>query len=1175
MTLTHATHAGNAELASLVSRLSGPLHAGIEHITLTGLKGSSPAFLLACLWRENPRHLLIITPTIEEAEDYCQELLFFLQASDRPGPVGKQVVLYPPDGEFPFAGATRNPEQKSRVVEILHRLMRSRDPFIMVAPAAAVICKTIPRSVLERHVRRLQVGEEIDRDALSSLLVKSGYLRVGIVEDRGDYSIRGGIIDIFPPGCAHPLRVELFGDCIESIRAFDAATQRSRGELTEAWIAPASDAIVEAEGLDAIVQRMKGSAGDPLYAAGQWEKPAASLTRFQTQAEFERLLPFIYAQPETLLDYLPARCAVFLHDYEVIQGELHNYLAEAEEQHAKHMQQGHPVPPVSGFYLSPAELNEGLQYFQRISLDTLGGARPDGTAVSYITASNEDIRRELLDSTSSQGMLSPLVGRLREWEEEGYGILIICHALSEAHKLIALLEEYGIATGLSEHDGFDYHGTPSLIQRRWIQISSFTRGFRFPQVRLIVITEEEIFGEKRRRPAPPRLKSSYFISDFGELEAGDCVVHVDHGVGIYRGLKRLEVGGESSDYLLIEYQGHDKLYLPIDRVKLVQKYRGADGAHPPIDRLGGTAWKKTKSRVKTSLMAMARDLLDIYASRKLLQGHTFSSPDHYYREFEATFSYEETPDQLTAIEDVMRDMNDPKPMDRLICGDVGYGKTEVAVRSSFRAAMDGKQVAFLVPTTILAQQHYQTITERLKPYPIRVEMLSRFRSKAEQKAILQGLEDGSIDIIVGTHRLIQKDVHFKDLGLVIIDEEQRFGVAHKERLKKMRKTVDVLTLTATPIPRTLHMSMVGVRDMSVIDTPPEDRLAIRTYITRFDGGVIREAITRELSRGGQIFFVHDRVRTIPAMARYLSGLIPEAKLGVAHGQMSERQLEKVMLAFINREINLLLCTTIIESGMDIPSANTMIVNRADRLGLAQLYQLRGRVGRSKFRAYCYLLTPGEEVLSRDARERLQAIFEFSELGSSLRLATRDLEIRGAGNMLGASQSGHIAAVGLDLYTQLMEEAIKELKGETIVPDIDPEIALSIPAFIPEDYLSDINQRLLFYKKLASCPDAASIDAVREELVDRFGKIPPPVSNLLRVMHLKTILRRYLITRIACRGKEILLSFHPQAEHSLDKILALIAGDPKRYRLSPQLQFSIAHNARDWKDVVDEVTRLLG
>ncbi len=1173
MEIAHTTHAGHADPGALVNRLTGPLQAGADLITLTGLKGSAPSFLLACLWREHPRHLLVITPTLEEAEAYREELLFFLGTPDRPAPDGNPVALYPSDGEFPFAASTRTPEQKSQQVEILHRLLRGSSPFILVAPAAAVVRKTIPRSVLERHARCLRVGKEIDREELSALLVKGGYLKVGVVEDRGDYSIRGGIIDIFPPASAYPIRVELFGDCIESIRAFDAATQRSRGELAEAWVAPVSDAILEEEALAEMGARMQGSA--PMQPEGQWEELAATLTRLQTPAELERFLPFIYAAPETIIDYLPARCAVFLHDHEVIRGELHNYLAEAEEQRAKGLQQGHPAPPVGGFYLSPAELDEGLQYFQRLSLDTLGGARPGETAVSFITESNEDIRRELLASASSQGMLSPLVGRLREWEEEGCAILILCHAPSEAHKLIALLDEYGVAAGLSDHAGFDYESSRSLTRRRWIQLGSFTRGFRFPQARLIVITEEEIFGEKRRRPSPPRLKSSYFISDFSELAAGDCVVHVDHGVGIYRGLKRLEVGGESSDYLLIEYQGNDRLYLPIDRVKLVQKYRGADGAHPPIDRLGGTAWKRTKSRVKTSLMAMAKDLLDIYASRKLLQGHSFSSPDRYYREFEATFPYEETPDQLAAIEDVMRDMNDPKPMDRLICGDVGYGKTEVAVRSSFRAAMDGKQVAFLVPTTILAQQHYQTITERLKPYPIRVEMLSRFRNRAEQKEIIKGLEDGSIDIIVGTHRLIQKDVQFKELGLVIIDEEQRFGVSHKERLKKMRKTVDVLTLTATPIPRTLHMSMVGVRDMSVIDTPPEDRLAIRTYITRFDGEVIREAITRELSRGGQIFFVHDRVRTIPAMARYLSGLIPEAKLGVAHGQMSERQLEKVMLGFINREINLLLCTTIIESGLDFPSANTMIVNRADRLGLAQLYQLRGRVGRSKFRAYCYLLTPGEEALSRDARERLQAIYDFSELGSSLRLATRDLEIRGAGNMLGASQSGHIAAVGLDLYTQLMEEAIKELKGETVVPDIDPEIALSIPAFIPEDYVSDTNQRLLFYKKLASCPDDEGIDAVGDELIDRFGKLPPPAANLLRVMHLKAILRRYLITRIAWSGKEIVLSFHPEAGHALDKILALIAGDPKRYRLSPRHQFSIVHHARDWQEVVDEVNRLLG
>jgi transcription-repair coupling factor (superfamily II helicase) len=573
---------------------------------------------------------------------------------------------------------------------------------------------------------------------------------------------------------------------------------------------------------------------------------------------------------------------------------------------------------------------------------------------------------------------------------------------------------------------------------------------------LIVITEEELFGEKKRRALPPRIKSGYFVSDFSELKVGDCLVHIDHGVGIYQGLQRLKVGDIFSDCLLIEYFGNDKLYVPVDRIKMVQKYIGTEGSVPKIDRLGGLAWKKTKKKVKTSMKAMAKELLAVYASRTLLQGFSFSPIDHYYREFEATFPYEETPDQLDTIEDVMRDMSAAKPMDRLICGDVGYGKTEVAVRASFRAAMDGKQVAILVPTTVLAQQHYQTMCERLKPYPIEVEMLSRFRSRAEQKNILRKLEEGTIDIIIGTHRLIQKDVHFNNVGLVIIDEEQRFGVAHKERFKKMRKVVDVLTLTATPIPRTLYMSVVGIRDMSLITTPPEDRLAIKTFINRFNAEVIKEAIVRELRRGGQVFFVHDRVHTIRAMARFLNELVPEAHLAIAHGQMSEKELEKVMVSFIMKEVNLLVSTTIIESGLDFPSANTIIINRADRMGLAQLYQLRGRVGRSKYRAYCYLLIPGESVLSKEAHDRLKAIFEFSELGSSLRLASRDLEIRGAGNILGTSQSGHIAAVGMDLYTQLMEETIKELQGEKLIPEIDPEVNLPIPSFIPEDYITAVS-----------------------------------------------------------------------------------------------------------------------
>jgi transcription-repair coupling factor (superfamily II helicase) len=705
------------------------------------------------------------------------------------------------------------------------------------------------------------------------------------------------------------------------------------------------------------------------------EELITALSQFHVIPEIEYLLPYLYPGLDTLFDYLPKDGFIFLHNFEEIKREGEQFLVKAEEGYERCLEQLRFTPSVFQYYLSSEQCSTILHTFQTVYLDEIKLSLPDEDIVSFKTYSNEDIRKELLDFTSSKGILSPLVERIQDWQEEGNTILLICHSPSEAQKLIQLLEEYHVSTKLLSGSHYDRKGFLPHTKTVEIQIASFNKGFRFPLSGLIVITEEEIFGEKKRRSAPPRVKSGYFISDFSDLKTDDFVVHTDHGVGIYRGVKRLEVGGECSDYLLIEYLENDRLYIPIDCIRVVQKYIGTDGYTPKIDRLGGTAWRKTKKRIKTSIREMAKELLDIYASRKLLKGFSFSPIDHFYREFETTFPYEETPDQLAAIEDVVRDMSESEPMDRLICGDVGYGKTEVALRSSFRTAMDGKQVAILVPTTVLAQQHYQTFCERLDSYPIEIEMLSRFRNRTEQKRILQRLKEGQIDIIIGTHRLIQKDVNFKDLGLVIIDEEQRFGVAHKERFKKVRKLVDVLTLTATPIPRTLYMSLIGARDMSVIKTPPEDRLAIKTYISRFDASVVREAIVRELRRRGQVFFVHDRVRSIPAMARFLSELVPEAKLAIAHGQMSERQLEKVMLSFIKKEINLLLSTTIIESGLDFPSANTIIINRADKLGLAQLYQLRGRVGRSKYLAYCYLLIPGESVLSKEAKDRLHAIFE--------------------------------------------------------------------------------------------------------------------------------------------------------------------------------------------------------
>ena len=683
-----------------------------------------------------------------------------------------------------------------------------------------------------------------------------------------------------------------------------------------------------------------------------------------------------------------------------------------------------------------------------------------------------------------------------------------------------------------------------------ILTGDLSRGFRLREEGLAVIAEEEVFGPRLKRRGISEIRKKQILTSLAELKPGDYMVHLDFGVGIYRGLQHITLQGGEGDFLLLEYAGNDRLYLPVDRISLVQRYIGAEGVEPRPDRLGGASWEKAKSRARAAVQEMAGELLKIYAARQVHEGFAFSPQDDLYREFEASFAFEETPDQMSAIEDVIRDMERPKPMDRLVCGDVGYGKTEVAMRASFKAVMDGKQVALLVPTTVLAQQHLETFTARFKAYPVRVEMLSRFRSPKEQKSVLAGVNKGEIDIIIGTHRLLQKDVAFKDLGLLIVDEEQRFGVTHKERLKQFRAVVDIMTLTATPIPRTLYMSLMGIRDLSIIDTPPMDRLAIKTFVARFSDELIREAVLRELGRGGQVFFVHNRVQSIGAMAEHVRRLVPEARIAVGHGQMDEKELEKVMLAFMHGECNLLLCTTIIESGLDIPNANTLIVNRADAFGLAQLYQLRGRVGRSKQRAYAYFLIPGEGAISTDARERLKILQEITELGAGFRIATHDLEIRGAGDLLGGRQSGNIAAVGFELYTELLEEAIRQMKGEDLPERVEPEIKLRIPAFIPEEYVKNPNQRLVIYKKLTQADTDEEVAEVAEELADRFGKLPLAASYLLDVMRIRLQMKALLVKEAEFNGSRLILTFHPKTPVSPDSIVALIRNDPGKCTFTP-------------------------
>jgi len=760
---------------------------------------------------------------------------------------------------------------------------------------------------------------------------------------------------------------------------------------------------------------------------------------------------------------------------------------------------------------------------------------------------------------------------LKAWEKQR--VIFVAPTKADGTRLRELLANYNYQLPLVETSLLPLMERTDFAQA--IICGQLNHGFRMPEAGLVVVTFDEIFGTRKRQPAgTTKRHPSHFLTSLSELKQDDFVVHLDHGIGVYRGLKFLQVAGVGGEFLHLEYEGGDRLYLPVDRINMVQKYIGGDGAQPTLDRLGGTSWEKIKAKARKSIFAMAEELVQLYALREAREGTAFAAPDAMYQEFEAAFEYEETPDQQRAIDETLAGMQNKKPMDRLICGDVGYGKTEVAMRAAFLAVEGGKQVAVLAPTTILTQQHLQTFRHRFRNHPVRVEMVSRFLTNKEIAEILEDTTTGKVDVIIGTHRLLQKDVEFKNLGLVIVDEEHRFGVVHKERLKKLRQLVDVLSLTATPIPRTLHMSLVGIRDLSIIETPPVDRLAIQTYVTRYDDRLIRDAILREVDRGGQVFFLHNRVETIDRLALKLAELVPEAKFAVAHGQMRPKELEKVMLDFFNNQTQVLVCSAIIESGLDFPNANTIIINRADKFGLAQLYQLRGRVGRSHRHAYAYLLIPGEQAITPDAEKRLRALQEIDGLGGGFKLAMHDLEIRGAGNLLGEQQSGQIHAVGFELYTEMMEKAIQELKGEDVLPEVDPEIRLGIPAYFPDTYIPDANQRLYFYKRLATLRDDQELGDLKEEIMDRFGSYTTVVENLFLVMNLRRTLKEFLVQQISVADGRVYLLFHAESPVKIDKLLELIHKQKNRFRLMPDGRLSFAPKNLDWEPLIEEVTELL-
>jgi transcription-repair coupling factor (superfamily II helicase) len=1131
-----------AEFNKQLEMIVRDLKNGAPLITATGLTGSSPAYLLASILRESSELLLIVTADSEAAEELLHELRFYAAKPEE--------VLHFPAWDVPLLeGSSPHADITGERLNTLFRLMGGQARAV-VAPFAAVVQKVLPRQTLGDLSQYLVAGEEISREELLEKLVKLGYSPVPLVEDRGAFAARGGILDIFPPNLPSPVRIEFFGDFVETIRAFDPVSQRSLQPMEELVLLPSREVVLAPEVMKSFTGRLKRLCDDIDIPVPRRRELIEQLNSSIYPPGVENLLPLFHGPLETLFDYGGSAAVTVLADPEAINEARQEWLQLLTTARNSALEKELIICDAGEQFLGDAaNLPEHFPgrhlHLPRLELMTVNS----GESMNFAVEQNNDLK--LAITPDGEGVLKPLAERLTGWLASGLKIYIPCHQRGQAERLLNLLDHYNLPLAISPRT----FAAEEFRRDRGIAIltGEISRGFRMPDAGTIVIAEEELFGKRVRRRGVSEMKKKQILTSLAELKPGDHMVHLDFGVGLYRGLEHLVLSGVAGDFLLLEYAGGDRLYLPVDRMALVQRYVGAEGLEPRVDRLGSASWDKAKAKAREAVEEMAGELLEIYAARAVQKGFAFSPPDDLYREFEAAFAWDETPDQLAAIDDVLQDMMSERPMDRLICGDVGYGKTEVAIRGAFKAVMDGRQVAVLVPTTILAQQHLESFRERFKDYPVTVEMLSRFRSAKEQKAILADAAAGKLDVIIGTHRLLQKDVQFRELGLLIVDEEQRFGVTHKERLKKFRATLDIMTLTATPIPRTLYMSMMGIRDLSIIDTPPVDRLAIKTFVARFSEELIREAVMRELRRGGQVFFVHNRVQSIGVMAEHLARIVPEAKIAVAHGQMKEGELEEVMLGFMHGETNLLLCTTIIESGLDIPSANTLIVNRADAFGLAQLYQLRGRVGRAKVRAFAYFLIPAEGALAPDSRERLKILQDISELGAGFRIATHDLEIRGAGDILGAKQSGQIAAVGFELFTELLEEAIQRLKGEERVESVEPEIKLRVPAFIPEEYVRDANQRLVLYKKLTQIANEEEVADILTELIDRFGKPPLAVEYLLELMKLRLVFKKVLVKEAEFDGKRLIFSFHEKTPVSPDLIIGLIRNQPKKYQFTPDFR----------------------
>lgn len=1133
---------------------------------VNGLSDSGRAYLINAIYENEDRPMVIVTSSDVEARNLYEDLSFY-----------SLDVYYLPTREIVFYNidAISGDLRWARLKVIKEILENKNKKKIIVTSIESFVSLYTPIELYKKYSFTLSEEEEIELNSVTQKLVECGYERTQVVEGKGEFAVRGGILDVYPPYSAAPFRIELFGDEIDSIRTFNVESQRSIERQDSVHIFPAKEIILDNEILKSSLEKIE----DELNKVLEKNKDNTELTdklksivnhnieSLREKWSFETIesyIPFLFDKPSKLFDYLDDYLFI-MDESDRCKGKVDSVLLEFLEDYKAFLERGDILPSQNKLVLSNEEVEEGFRSQDVIILNALK------KNLKFLEA-RESVEFNQASLHNYNGQVELLIEEIQEKKKNGYKVVVLSGTRPRGERFVEVLRDRDIEA--------NYKDVISEINDGEVVVTfgNQAKGFDYKDLKLCVISDKEAFGEGKRKSTKKHKKQKGMakIKSFGELKPGDYVVHVNSGIGIYKGIKQIDAGGNKRDYLDIEYQKGDKLYVPVEQLDLVQKYVGSEGKGPKVNKLGGNEWQKAKAKVRKSINDIAKDLVKLYAARATVKGYKFSKDTQWQKQFEDEFPYEETPDQLVSLEEIKADMESDKPMDRLLCGDVGYGKTEVAIRAAFKAVMDGKQVAFLVPTTILADQHYSNLKKRFAGFSITIDVISRFKSRKEQNQTLQALKEGNVDILIGTHRLVSKDINFKDLGLLIVDEEQRFGVTQKEKIKNLKKNVDVLTLSATPIPRTLHMSLTGVRDISVIETPPEDRYPIQTYVVEQNDQLIRDSILREINRGGQVFFVYNRVENIQSMAAYIKELVPECTPRVIHGQMTEKQLETELIDFMNKEADVLICTSIIETGIDMPNVNTLIVYDADKMGLSQLYQLRGRVGRSNRVAYAYLVYQKDKVLTEVAEKRLKALKDFTELGSGFKIAMRDLEIRGAGNMMGSSQHGHMASIGYDLYCRMLEDTVKLIKGEIEQEPVETTVDIKLDAFISSSYIDNEIQKIEIYKKIAAIENEEDYNYVKEELEDRYSTIPKPVYNLMDIAYIKSKAKLLDIEEIKERKNEIIFEFQSR-ERTDKRLLVKVLEDYKKnilFKFGEKPSFSYRFNDEKKEDLIQVFKELL-